>query len=242
MSSRPLGWEIALSLSTFSTVHHVMDYSLAVNSSLSVRPGIRGRSTFSLRRSTVLANTLSLSCGHLPAYATCTFSNPSPSLSSGQSVDVQITLGTSSSTTAQNSRACGCLQFSLAFLLPGVLVLFRKRVRPVMLLIVVSLALMGVSACGGGGSGGGARQILRPRAPPVHTPSRWVRHRYQRFGREHAGAAHRDNLIDSYAVVGLGRAARWRLHSLYVWMGPDRPLAGKEQTTAHFRCGSQRGP
>ncbi|HWA94020.1 MAG TPA: FG-GAP-like repeat-containing protein [Terracidiphilus sp.] len=163
---------------TFSTVHHVMDYSLTADSSVSVQTGHEGTINVHLTSIDGFADTLSLSCGNLPAYATCTFSNPSPSLSSGQGVDVQITLGTTSSTSAQNNHAKNYLPLSFAILLPGLLVLFRRRIRPVLLLIVVSLALITVSACGGGsssstgsGSGGGGGTPNPPPSAPPSTPA-----------------------------------------------------------------------
>src|SRR5664279_6429432 len=75
-------------------VQHIMDYTLTADSSVSIQTGHTGSIGIHLKSIDGFADTLSLSCGNLPVYATCTFTNSGPSLSSGQTIDAQITIGT----------------------------------------------------------------------------------------------------------------------------------------------------
>lgn len=137
-----------------STVQHIMDYSIKADPNASIQTGHQGTIGVHLASIEGFADTLSLSCGNLPTYATCTFANPTPSLSSGQALDIQISFGTVSSTSAQGRFAKGYLPLSLSIVLPGLLLLSRRRIQPGMLVALAGLALVAVSGCGGNGKGG----------------------------------------------------------------------------------------
>ncbi len=100
-----------------SAVQHIMDYTLTADSSVSIRTGHQGSIAIHINSINGFADTLGLSCGNLPVYATCTFTNSAPGISSGQTIDAQITIATSAGATAQNRVATGYLPMSLAFVL-----------------------------------------------------------------------------------------------------------------------------
>jgi hypothetical protein len=152
-----------------SAVQHIMDYTLTADSSVSIRSAHQGSIAIHINSINGFADTLGLSCGNLPAYATCTFTNSAPSLSSGQTIDAQITIGTSPAATAQNRFATGYLPMSLALVLPGLVLGLRRRIRAGLLLVIACLVLTAVQGCGGGGSGGsGGGGSGTP--PPPSTP------------------------------------------------------------------------
>ena len=156
---------------TVSTVQHIMDYTLTADSSVTIQTGNTGSIGIHLKSIDGFADTLALSCENLPSYATCTFTNAAPSLSSGQVIDAQVTISTVASTSTQSRNANSYLPFSLAIILPGVLLL-RRRIRSGILLVVVCLALITANGCGGGSSGGGSGGGGGggTTAPPTSTP------------------------------------------------------------------------
>lgn len=149
---------------SLSAVQHIMDYTLIADSSVSIQTGHTGSVGIHLKSIDGFADTLALSCGNLPAYATCTFANSGPSLSSGQTIDAQITIGTAAAAFAQNRIATGYMPISLAFALPGLVLMIRRRIRSGMLLVIASLVLTAAEGCGGGGGGGGTQ--TRQSTPP----------------------------------------------------------------------------
>ena len=149
-----------------STVQHIMDYTLTADSSVSIHTGHTGSIGIHLKSIDGFADTLALFCGNLPEYATCTFTNSEPSISSGQTIDAQITIGTVAGATAQNGIATGYMPISLAFVLPGLVLLRRRRIRTGLLLVIACLALTAAEGCGGGGSKGGSGTQPQPSTPP----------------------------------------------------------------------------
>jgi len=149
-----------------STVQHIMDYTLTADSSVSIQTGHQGSIAIHIKSINGFADALDLSCGNLPSYATCTFTNSGPSLSSGQVIDAQITIGTTAGATAQNRISTGYMPISLAFALPGLVLLLRRRIRTGLLLVIACLILTAAEGCGGGGSGGGSGTQTQPSTPP----------------------------------------------------------------------------
>ena len=145
---------------TFSTVQHIMDYTLTADASVSIQTGHSGSIGIHLKSIDGFADTLALQCANLPTYATCTFTNSGPNLSSGQSIDAQVTIGTTTATTAQNRVATSYAPMTLAFALPGFFLLLRRRSR-IGLLVIACVIFTAAQGCGGGsggrsGSGGGS--------------------------------------------------------------------------------------
>jgi hypothetical protein len=153
-----------------SAVQHIMDYTLTADSIVSIRTGHQGSIAIHINSINGFADTLGLSCGNLPSYATCTFTNSAPSLSSGQTIDAQITIGTSPGATAQNRTATGYLPMSLAFVLPGLVLVLRRRIRVGLLLVIACLVLTAAEGCGGGGGGGNGGSGGGTPPPPSTTP------------------------------------------------------------------------
>jgi hypothetical protein len=155
---------------TVSAVQHIMDYTLAADASVSIKTGHQGSIGIHIGSINGFADTIALSCGNLPAYATCTFTNAAPSISSGQTIDAQITIGTAANTTAQNRMSAGYLPMSLAFVLPGLVLVIRRRKCVGLLLVVACLALTTAQGCGGGGhsgsGGGGSGGQTQPSTSP----------------------------------------------------------------------------
>ena len=137
-----------------SAVQHVMDYTLMADPSVGIQAGQTGSVGVEIKSVDGFADTLALSCGNLPAYATCTFTNSGPSLSSGQALNIKVTIATTSTTT-QSWLAAWSAPLSLAIVPGGLFLLLRRRVRHGLLLILASLTVVTVSACGGGGGNGG---------------------------------------------------------------------------------------
>ena len=149
-----------------SAVQHIMDYTLTADSSVSIQTGHQGSITIHINSINGFADTLGLSCGNLPTYATCTFTNSGPSISSGQTIDAQITIGTAAGATAQNRIATGSMPMSLAFALPGLVLVLRRRIRTGLLLVIACLVLTAAEGCGSGGSGGGSGTQTQRSTPP----------------------------------------------------------------------------
>ena len=149
-----------------SAVQHITDYTLTADSTVSIQTGHTGSIGIHLKSIDGFADTLALSCGNLPSYATCTFTNSGPSLSSGQTIDAQITIGTAAGATAQNGIATGYMPMSLAFVLPGLVLVLRRRIRTGLLLVIACLVLTVAEGCSGGGSGGGSGTQTKQSTPP----------------------------------------------------------------------------
>ena len=137
-----------------SAVQHIMDYTLTADSSVGIQTGHTGSIGIHLVSIDGFADTLALSCENLPLYATCTFTNSGPSLSSGQTIDAQITFGTVAAATAQNRATTGYIPMALAFVLPGFLLLQRRRIANSLPLVIACVVLTAAQGCGGGGGGG----------------------------------------------------------------------------------------
>jgi len=157
-----------------SAVQHIMDYTLTADSIVSIRTGHQGSIAIHINSINGFADALGLSCGNLPSYATCTFTNSAPSLSSGQTIDAQITIGTSPGATAQNRTATGYLPMSLAFVLPGLILVLRRRIRVGLLLVIACLVLTAAEGCGGGGGGGNGGSGGGTPPPPSTTPGTYT--------------------------------------------------------------------
>lgn len=149
-----------------SAVQHIMDYTLTSDTSVSIQTGHQGSITIHINSINGFVDTLGLSCGNLPTYATCTFTNSGPSISSGQTIDAQITIGTTTGTTAQNRVATGYMPMSLAFVLPGLVLVLRRRTRIGLLLVIACLVLTAAEGCGSGGGGGGGGTQTQLSTPP----------------------------------------------------------------------------
>lgn len=137
-----------------TVVQHIMDFALTADSAVSIQTGHTGTVALHLKSIDGFGDTLALSCAGLPSYATCTFATPAPTISSGQTIDTQVTIGTGTTTQAQLTGSYTPL---FAFLPAAFLLLFvPRRSRSVILLAVASATLLAVSACGGGRGSGGA--------------------------------------------------------------------------------------
>ncbi len=154
-----------------STVQHVMDYTLTADSSVSIQTGHTGSIGIHLKSINGFADTLALSCGNLPTYATCTFTNSGPSISSGQTIDAQVTIATAAGTAAQNRIATGNTPMFLALALPGLALVLRRRIRAGLLVVIACLVLTAAQGCGSSGKGGGGSTSTQGTPPGTYTIS-----------------------------------------------------------------------
>jgi len=147
-----------------TVVQKIMDFTLTADSSVNVQTGHTGAVGLHLKSIGGFGHTLTVCCADLPVYATCTFSNASSNLSSGQTIDTQITIGTTGTTTqAQLATRYAPL---FAILPAGLLLLLRRRLSSVILVVFASMTLVAASGCGGGGSGGSGNGGGGTQSPP----------------------------------------------------------------------------
>jgi hypothetical protein len=151
---------------TANATQTIMDYALTSDASASVSGGQNVSINYQLQSINGFADDMTLSCSGLPAYASCSFANPSIHLAANQTVTGQISINTQQVNPANVSSADITAVPALALLLPGGLLLVlrrsRKAVLPALLLAVFAII---ASGCGGSGNGNGTS------TPPAHTPA-----------------------------------------------------------------------
>ena len=158
-----------------STVQHIMDYTLTADSGVGIQTGHTGSIVIHLVSIDGFADTLALSCGNLPLYATCTFTNSRPSLSSGQTIDAQITFGTVRCRNCPKPRYDRLHADGSRFCAAGIFAAARRRIANSLLLVIACVVLTAAQGCGGGGgrgngsgggSGGGTGNPTQVSTPP----------------------------------------------------------------------------
>lgn len=146
---------------TVSATHTITDFTLTADASASVQGGQSATVNFQLQSLNGFADEIAISCGNLPEYASCSFTQTPVNLTANQTIKGQLVIETQQSSSALN-HAPGILTPTLALLFPGALLLaFRRSIRaglPFLLLAVITILSTG---CGGGGGKGG----------PPHTPA-----------------------------------------------------------------------
>jgi hypothetical protein len=162
---------------TVSAVHAITDFTLTSDSAVTIQTEHHSPIAIHLASLNGFADTLTLSCENLPAYATCTFANGTMPLSANQSIDSQVVIDTDS-VLGYQSHLDGLFRRSyrpvLALLMPGcILLLVRPRIRPGILALIVGCALLTSAGCSAGGpksgSGGTGGSSGNPPVIPPHT-------------------------------------------------------------------------
>jgi FG-GAP-like repeat len=164
---------------TVSAVHAVTDFTLTSASAVTIQTEHHSPIAIHLASLNGFADTLTLSCENLPAYASCTFANGTIPLSANQSIDSQVVIDTDS-VLGYQGHLDGLFRRSyapvLALLMPGcILLLVRPRIRPGILALIVGVVLLTSVGCGGGGSksgngGSGGTGGSTTNPPPVIPP------------------------------------------------------------------------
>ncbi len=136
----------------------------ASNTSLTMQQGQRGYVPLTFTANLALAGTVTLGCGGLPTYATCTFTPPSVTLVANGTSTSMLLIQTAGPTTllhARNDAHHSALNALFAcVLLPGLVVggvfsmpqrrKLRKAIFGIVALAVLSACISGLVGCGGG--------------------------------------------------------------------------------------------
>jgi hypothetical protein len=161
---------------TVSAVHAITDFTLTSDSAVTIQTEHHSPIAIHLASLNGFADTLTLSCENLPAYASCTFANGTIPLSATQNIDSQVEIDTDS-VLGYQSHLDGRFRRSygpvLALLMPGcILLLVRPRIRPGILALIVGCMLLTSGGCSGGGSksGNGGTGGSTGNPPPVIPP------------------------------------------------------------------------